>query len=38
MIFSRPRASPPIDGWWGHLLLRMQLETRAGGRGEGATG
>jgi hypothetical protein len=29
MIFSRPRASPPIDAWLGHLLLHMQLETRA---------
>jgi hypothetical protein len=26
--FTRPRASPPIDGQLGHPLLRMQLETR----------
>ena len=26
MIFTRPRASPPIDGWLGHPLLHMQLE------------
>jgi hypothetical protein len=24
MIFARPRASPPIDGLLGHLLLHMQ--------------
>jgi hypothetical protein len=29
MIFTRPRASPPNDGWPGHLLLHMQLETWA---------
>ena len=29
MIFSRPRASPPMDGQLGHFLLHMQLETRA---------
>jgi hypothetical protein len=28
-IFTRPRASPPIDGLVGHPLLHMQLETRA---------
>jgi hypothetical protein len=28
-IFARPRASPPIDGWLGHPLLHMQLETWA---------
>jgi hypothetical protein len=28
MIFSRPRASPPIDGRLGHPLLYMQLETQ----------
>jgi hypothetical protein len=28
-IFARPRASPTIDGWLGHLLLHMQLETQA---------
>jgi hypothetical protein len=27
MIFTRPRASPPIDGQLGHPLLHMQLET-----------
>ena len=27
MILERPRASPPIDGWLGHPLLHMQLET-----------
>jgi hypothetical protein len=27
----RPRASPPNDGWLGHLLLHMQLETQAQG-------
>jgi hypothetical protein len=27
--FVRPRASLPNDGWLGHLLLHMQLETRA---------
>jgi hypothetical protein len=31
MIFARPRASPPIDGQLGHLLLYMQLETLAQG-------
>ena len=29
MIFTRPRASPPIDGCLGHPLLHMQLETQA---------
>jgi hypothetical protein len=29
MIFARPRAFPPSDGQLGHLLLHMQLETRA---------
>ena len=29
IIFERPRASPPIDGWLGHPLLQMQLETQA---------
>jgi hypothetical protein len=29
IIFTRPRASPPSDGQLGHLLLHMQLETRA---------
>jgi hypothetical protein len=28
MIFARPRVSPPIDGWLGHPLLHMQLETQ----------
>jgi hypothetical protein len=28
-IFARPRVSPPNDGQLGHLLLHMQLETRA---------
>jgi hypothetical protein len=28
IIFVRPRASHPIDGWLGHLLLHMQLETQ----------
>jgi hypothetical protein len=28
MIFSIPRASPPIDGRLGHPLLHMQLETQ----------
>jgi hypothetical protein len=28
MMFARPRASPPIDGRLGHLLLHMQLETQ----------
>jgi hypothetical protein len=27
IIFTRPRASPPIDGRLGHSLLHMQLET-----------
>jgi hypothetical protein len=31
IIFARPRASPPNDGRLGHLLLHMQLETRAQG-------
>ena len=29
MTFTIPRASPPIDGQLGHLLLHMQLETQA---------
>jgi hypothetical protein len=29
IIFARPRASPPNDGQLGHLLLHIQLETRA---------
>jgi hypothetical protein len=29
IIFVRPRASPPNNGWLGHLLLHMQLETWA---------
>jgi hypothetical protein len=28
MIFTRPKASPPIDGQLGHPLLHMQLETQ----------
>jgi hypothetical protein len=28
MIFTRPRASPPIGGRLGHPLLHMQLETQ----------
>jgi hypothetical protein len=28
MIFTRPRASSPIDGRLGHPLLHMQLETQ----------
>jgi hypothetical protein len=28
IIFARPRASLPIDGQLGHLLLHKQLETR----------
>jgi hypothetical protein len=28
MIFTRPRASPPIDDRLGHSLLHMQLETQ----------
>ena len=35
MIFTRPRASPPIDGLLGHPLLHMQLETQALGVCEG---
>jgi hypothetical protein len=31
IIFARSRASPPNDGRLGHLLLHMQLETRAQG-------
>jgi hypothetical protein len=34
MIFTRPRASPPIDGLLGHPLLHMQLETHLWGWGE----
>jgi hypothetical protein len=29
IIFARPRPSPPNDGQLGHLLICMQLETRA---------
>jgi hypothetical protein len=29
IIFTRPMASPPIDGLLGHTLLHMQLETQA---------
>jgi hypothetical protein len=29
VIFERPRTSPPNDGQLGHLLLHMQLESRA---------
>jgi hypothetical protein len=29
IIFARPRDSPPNDGQLGHLLLHLQLETRA---------
>ena len=29
IMFLRPRASPPIDGLLGHLLLHKQLETQA---------
>ena len=31
IIFARPRTSPPSDGWLGHLLLHMQLDTWAQG-------
>jgi hypothetical protein len=31
MIFTRPRASPPIDGRLGHPLLHIQLETHLWG-------
>ena len=31
IIIARPRASPPYDGWLGHLLLHMQLEIQAQG-------
>ena len=30
IIFARQRASPPIDGQLGHLLLHMQLKTQLG--------
>jgi hypothetical protein len=33
MIFSRPRASPPMDGQLGHFLLHMQLDTQLWGWG-----
>jgi hypothetical protein len=33
IILARPRASHPTDGQLGHLLLHMQLETRALGWG-----
>jgi hypothetical protein len=33
VIIARPRASPPIDGWLGHPLLHMQLETQPLGGG-----
>jgi hypothetical protein len=29
IMFARPRGSLPNDGWLGHLLLHMQLETGA---------
>jgi hypothetical protein len=35
IIFTRPRASPHIDGQLGHPLLHMQLETQALGVGVG---
>jgi hypothetical protein len=35
IIFTRPRASPPIEGQLGHPLLHMQLETQALGGGGG---
>jgi hypothetical protein len=39
MIFTIPRASPPIDGLLGHPLLHMQLETQFWSTGaEGCTG
>ena len=28
IIFTRPRASPPIDGRLGHFLIHMQLEAQ----------
>jgi hypothetical protein len=31
MIFAKPRASPPIDGWLGHPLLHTQLEKQLWG-------
>jgi hypothetical protein len=31
MIFTRPRASPPIDGPLGHPQLHMQIETQLWG-------
>ena len=31
IVFTRPRASPPIDGQLGHPLLHMQLETQLWG-------
>ena len=37
MIFTRPRASPPIDGQLGHPLIHMQLQTKLWG-GVGGTG
>jgi hypothetical protein len=31
IIFARPRDSPSNDSWLGHLLLHMQVDTRAQG-------
>jgi hypothetical protein len=31
IIFARTRTSPSNDGWLGHFLLHMQLETKAQG-------
>jgi hypothetical protein len=36
MIFTIPRASPPIDGQLGHPLLHKQLETQLWGWGWGS--
>jgi hypothetical protein len=33
MIFTRPKASPPIDGRLGQPLLHMQLEKQLWGAG-----
>jgi hypothetical protein len=35
IIFTRPRAYPPIDGQLGHPLLHVQLETQPLGGGTG---
>ena len=35
IIFTRTRASLPIDGWLGHPRLHMQVETQAPGGGGG---